>query len=227
MHIRRDRDALIIIDQQLDFQPGGALAVADGDAVVEPINRMAETFSTVVITQDHHPLGHISFASSYVGREPFSAVTLREAEAGEVEISKQAAFTGDELVDYLRAVPSGLQQLWPDHCVIGSTGEALDPRLEAWRATLLLRKGTRPNADSYSAFRENDGMTTGLAEALMARGVERVYVVGLAGDFCVLFTAIDGVDSGLEVIYLPSLTRFIGPTQPVMQQLEEAGAIVM
>lgn len=210
MTIRPDRDALIIVDQQLDFQPGGALAVEEGDAIIEGINALAAMFMEVVMTQDHHPRGHVSFASSYRDRAPFSVITLAEAERGEAILSESAAFTQEELVAYLREARGEQQALWPDHCVIGSDGERLDPRLDITRATQIIRKGYRPSADSYSAFRENDGATTGLAECLMAKGIERVIVVGLAGDYCVLYTASDAVESGLDVVYLEDLTRFVG-----------------
>lgn len=210
MNIQPDRDALIIVDQQLDFEPGGALAVAGGDEIVEAINRLAAEFTEVVITQDHHPRGHISFASSYQDRAPFTRITLAEAERGEVALSESAAFTLDELRAYLALAHGREQALWPDHCVIGSAGEGFDPRLNVAHATLLLRKGYRPAADSYSAFRENDGVTTGLAECLMAKGIERVFVVGLAGDYCVFHTSMDAVEFGLEVTYLEDLTRFVG-----------------
>ncbi len=209
MDIHPDRDALIIVDQQLDFQPGGALAVAGGDAIVDAINRFAANFTEVVITQDHHPKGHVSFASSYCDRSPYSRITLEQVERGEIELSGSAAFTLEELRVYLQLARGNEQALWPDHCVIGTNGEALDPRLDLARATLILRKGYRPAADSYSAFRENDGTSTGLAECLMVKEIERVFVVGLAGDYCVLYTAIDGAESGLEAVYLEDLTRFV------------------
>lgn len=210
MNIRPDRDALIIVDQQLDFQPGGALAVAEGDAIVAPIDLLAARFTEVVMTQDHHPRGHVSFASSYRDRPPFSRITLEELNRGEVELSGTAAFTLEELREYLLLANAQEQALWPDHCVIGTDGEDLDPRLDRSRATMILRKGYRPAADSYSAFRENDGATTGLAEFLMAKGMDRVFVVGLAGDYCVLCTAVDAADLGLDVVYLEDLTRFVG-----------------
>jgi nicotinamidase/pyrazinamidase len=225
--IRPDRDALVIIDQQLDFQPGGALAVPEGDSIIGEINRLAALFTEVVVTQDHHPRGHVSFASSYVGREPFTAITLAEVEAGSVELSGSAAFSAEDLAAYLGESRGGMQALWPDHCVIGSDGEKLDPRLDLTRATQILRKGYRAGADSYSAFRENDGITTGLAECLMAKGIERVMVVGLAGDYCVLYTALDAADFGLEVHYLEDLTRFVGApadsVETAFAMLAEAG----
>ncbi|MEO5929230.1 MAG: nicotinamidase [Candidatus Kapaibacterium sp.] len=230
MTIRHDRDALIIVDQQLDFQPGGALAVPEGDVIVEAINRITGLFTEVVFTQDHHPRGHVSFASSYANRAPFTAVMLDELQSGGIELSKSAAFSLDDLRAYLEEARGNQQMLWPDHCVIGSEGENLDPRLDVSRATHIARKGYRPHADSYSAFRENDGITTGLAECLMAKGIERVFVVGLAGDYCVLYTATDAADSGLEVIYLEDLTRFVGSPagsrERALEELAELGITI-
>ncbi|HET8542318.1 MAG TPA: nicotinamidase [Anaeromyxobacter sp.] len=188
MRIERARDALVVVDVQHDFLPGGALAVADGDAVVAPIAALAPAFATVVATQDWHPPGHVSFASAHPGRRPFETVAL----------------------------PQGPQELWPDHCVAGSRGAALHPALPDAALTLILRKGTRREVDSYSAFRENVGPdggrpTTGLGAWLAARGVARVFVCGLARDFCVRATAVDGAGEGLEVIVLDDLTRAVFP----------------
>jgi len=231
MTIRPDRDALIIVDQQLDFQPGGALAVAGGDTIVEAIDALAAHFTEVVITQDHHPRGHVSFASSYHDRAPYSAVTLAEVERGEVRLSGSAAFTPEDLAVYLHEAHGQQQALWPDHCVIGSDGERLDPRLDVARAIHIIRKGYRPSADSYSAFRENDGATTGLAECLMAKGIDRVFVVGLAGDYCVLATSTDAAEAGLEVVYLEDLTRFVGvpegSKEAAYARLESCGVRIM
>jgi nicotinamidase/pyrazinamidase len=210
MTINPVSDALIIVDQQHDFQPGGALAVAEGDSIIPAIDALAGRFSEVVLTQDHHPRGHVSFASSYKNREPFSTITLAEAERGEVELSDSAAFTKEELLSYLGRARGRMQALWPDHCVIGTAGEEIDSRLDSSRATLLIRKGYRPSADSYSGFRENDGATTGLGELLRARGVSRVFVTGLAGDYCVYYTAHDAAAAGLDAIYIEDLTRFVG-----------------
>ena len=210
MIINPASDALIVVDQQHDFQPGGALAVADGDAIVPAIDTLAARFSEVVMTQDHHPRGHVSFASSYRDRAPFSAITLEEAERGEVVPSESAAFTIDDLLSYLRHARGHMQALWPDHCVIGTRGEDLDPRLDTARATLIIRKGYRAAADSYSGFHENDGATTGLAELLKARGISRVFVTGLAGDYCVFSTARDAAAAGLDAVYIEDLTRFVG-----------------
>ena len=231
MTIQPARDALIIVDQQLDFQPGGALAVADGDTIVEAINRLAKHFTEVILTQDHHPPGHISFASSYRNRQPYSTVTLDEVERGEVELSEGAGFALDELREYLGEVRGNLQMLWPDHCVIGSVGEAIEPRIDQRRATLVLRKGFRPAADSYSAFRENDDRTTGLAELLMAKGIERVFICGLAGDYCVFYTADDGASAGLEAVVLEDLTRFVGvpenSKENAYQQMTRSGVKII
>ena len=188
MRIERERDALLVVDLQHDFLPGGALAVAGGDEIVEPIARLAPAFATVVATQDWHPPGHVSFASSHPGRRPFETLTL----------------------------PQGPQELWPDHCVRGTLGAALHPGFPEAAPVLILRKGTRVEVDSYSAFRENVGPegrrpTTGLAAWLSARGIRRVLVVGLARDFCVRATAVDAVAEGLEAVVLDDLTRAVFP----------------
>jgi nicotinamidase/pyrazinamidase len=188
MEISR-RDVLLLIDLQRDFLPGGALAVAGGDEVVRPIARLCERFETVVATQDFHPRGHVSFASSHPGRSPLEVVTL----------------------------PGGSEQvLWPDHCVAGSPGAALHPALPDHRITLILRKGTRREADSYSAFQEQPGpggrrVSTGLGAWLRAREIERCFVVGLATDYCVSATAIDAAAEGFEVIVIAELTRAVHP----------------
>lgn len=231
MTISSERDALIIVDQQLDFEPGGALPVPDGDTIVAGINKLAARFIEVVVTQDHHPRGHVSFASSYQNRAPYSVILLDEVERGEVMLAKRAAFTLDELKRYLKEARGAMQVLWPDHCVIGTEGESFDPKLDISRATLILRKGYRPDADSYSAFRENDGATTGLAEGLMAKGIERVFIAGLAGDYCVLYTALDAADAGFEVVYLSDLTRSVGVPSgsdaSAHERLDEAGVVVI
>jgi len=190
MRIDRERDALLVVDLQHDFLPGGALAVAEGDAVVEPIARLAPAFATVVATQDFHPPGHVSFASAHPGARPFETAAL----------------------------PQGPQELWPDHCLRGSPGAALDPRFPDAAATLVLRKGTRREVDSYSAFRENVGPdgrrpTTGLGAWLAARGVKRVFVCGLARDFCVRATAVDAAAEGFETVVLDDLTRAVFPSK--------------
>jgi nicotinamidase/pyrazinamidase len=188
MRIDRARDALLVVDLQHDFLTGGALAVADGDAIVAPVARLAPAFTTVVATQDWHPPGHVSFASSHAGRKPFETLAL----------------------------PHGAQELWPDHCLQGTRGAAIPDAFPDAVATLLLRKGTRRDVDSYSAFRENvgpDGQrpTTGLGAWLAARGVRRVFVTGLARDFCVRATAVDAAGEGFEVVVLDDLTRAVFP----------------
>jgi nicotinamidase/pyrazinamidase len=167
-----DQDILIVTDPQIDFCPGGALAVPYGDEIMPVINRLARRFSHVVITQDWHPPGHTSFASAHVDRAPFDTVEL----------------------DY------GAQTLWPDHCVQGTPGAAFHPALDIPHAELIIRKGFHRTIDSYSAFRENDRKTpTGLASYLRERGFTRVTLCGLATDFCVFFSAIDAVAAGFTV----------------------------
>jgi nicotinamidase/pyrazinamidase len=188
MRIDRQADALVVVDLQHDFLPGGALGVAGGDAVVGPIAALVPAFQTVVATQDWHPPGHVSFASAHPGRRPFETVAL----------------------------PHGSQELWPDHCVQGSRGAALHPDLPDAALTLLLRKGTRREVDSYSAFRENVGPdgrrpTTGLGAWLKARGIRHVLLCGLARDFCVRASAVDAAAEGFEAVVLDDLTRAVFP----------------
>jgi nicotinamidase/pyrazinamidase len=201
MRIDPRTDALLVVDLQHDFLPGGALAVPDGDAVVAPIARLAPVFRTVVATQDWHPRGHVSFASVHPGRRPYETLAL----------------------------PHGRQELWPDHCVQGTRGAALHPGLPDEAVTLHLRKGTRPDVDSYSAFRENVGPdgarpTTGLGAWLAARGVKRVFVTGLARDFCVRATAVDAAAEGFETVVLDDLTRAVFPDRRSEVDAELAGA---
>ncbi len=163
--------ALVVIDVQNDFCPGGRLAVADGDAVVPLVNRLMDDFEHVILTQDWHPPGHRSFASAHPGRSPFDSVDMAY----------------------------GRQTLWPDHCVQGSDGAQLHADLRGERAELVIRKGFRPGIDSYSAFFENDRTTpTGLAGYLRERGFSRVVLCGLATDFCVAYSAIDARKQGFE-----------------------------
>ena len=177
-----DDAALVVIDVQNDFCPGGALEVPDGDAVVPVINRIASRFSARVLAQDWHPPGHLSFASSHEGKAPFETTTL----------------------------PYGEQVLWPDHCVQGTPGAAFHANLVTDGADLVLRKGFRPSIDSYSAFYENDRSTsTGLAGYLRSRGISRLFFVGLATDFCVAYSAIDGVREGFEVAVIEDACRGI------------------
>lgn len=178
--------ALIVVDLQPDFMPGGALACTDGDAVVAPIAALLaqRRYRTVVATQDWHPANHASFASHYAGQQPFAQIQLH----------------------------GHPQTLWPDHCVQGSAGAVLHPGVDWNAADLVLRKGTRPLVDSYSAFRENHGPegsrpATGLAGWLRERGISEVHVCGLARDYCVLWTAQDAASAGFAVGFHWDLTR--------------------
>ena len=175
-------DALLVIDMQRDFLPGGKLAVPDGDAIIPGINALASRFEHVILTQDWHPLGHISFASSHPGKQPFETTE----------------------------VSYGTQHLWPDHCVQDTTGAQIDPRLNIPNAELVLRKGFRRNIDSYSAFLEDDHTTpTGLAGYLRERNLTRLFLCGLAYDFCVGYSAIDGAKLGFECHVLEDLSRAV------------------
>lgn len=175
-------EALIVIDMQLDFCPGGALAVAGGDQIVGPINELMDRFDAVVLTQDWHPADHASFADNHPGAAPFSTMEM----------------------------PYGLQVLWPRHCVIGSPGAEFHPGLDRSRADLVIRKGFRPGIDSYSAFYENDHATpTGLAGYLRERGLHSLTFVGLAHDFCVAWSAMDAAKLGFEVSVIEAATRAI------------------
>jgi nicotinamidase/pyrazinamidase len=175
-------DALLVIDMQRDFLPGGALSVTDGDAIIPGINAIATKFEHVILTQDWHPLGHISFASSHPGKRPFETIE----------------------------VSYGSQHLWPDHCVQNTPGAEIDPRLQIPQAELILRKGFRPNIDSYSAFLEDDHTTsTGLAGYLRERNLTRLFLCGLAYDFCVGYSAIDGANLGFECHVLEDLSRSV------------------
>jgi nicotinamidase/pyrazinamidase len=196
---RDDREVLIVVDVQNDFCPGGALAVPQGDAVVPAVNRLAGQFAHVVLTQDWHPPGHASFASAHPGKRPFESIE----------------------------VAYGQQILWPDHCVQGTEGAAFHPGLAVVHAELVLRKGFRPEIDSYSAFRENDRRTpTGLAAYLRERGFERLTVCGLATDFCVLFSALDAREAGFEVQLATNACRGVdldGSLARAMRAMAEAG----
>lgn len=179
--MRPAHEALVVVDVQNDFCPGGALAVAGGDEIVPGVNALMEEFAAVVLTQDWHPPGHSSFASSHPGGAPYDVVQM----------------------------PYGLQVLWPDHCVQGSRGAEFHPGLRT-DADLILRKGFRGAIDSYSAFFENDRATpTGLAGYLRERGIEAVTLVGLATDFCVNYSAQDGARLGFRVTVREDLTRAI------------------
>lgn len=218
------RLALIVVDQQRDFEPGGALAVAGGNEVAPEIAQMMKAdFSCVVVTQDSHPKCHISFASSYDGKKPFDVLTKSEVSAGRVS---SKFFSREVILDYLSRVPQQTQVLWPDHCIRGSDGWQMNPLLPLECADLILRKGTRLEVDSYSAFFENDGTSTGLSAYLKARGISAVLVVGLAGDYCVAWSALDARREGFEVFYSERLTRFVNfpenSRQSALQNLKAA-----
>jgi len=179
---RAPGDALIVVDMQNDFLPGGSLAVAGGDAIIAPINRLGAAFANVVLTQDWHPADHVSFAANHPGRAPFETIEL----------------------------PYGAQVLWPDHCVIGSRGADFAPGLALEHAQLVIRKGFHRDVDSYSGFREADRKTpTGLAGYLRERGLDRLFVCGLATDFCVGWTALDARAAGFETYVIEDATRGI------------------
>ncbi|UGY12575.1 bifunctional nicotinamidase/pyrazinamidase [Bradyrhizobium septentrionale] len=196
-------DLFLIIDVQNDFCPGGALAVADGDAVVPVVNRLASRFDHVVLTQDWHPARHSSFATSHPGAAPFSSI----------------------------AMPYGPQTLWPDHCIQGTAGAGFHPDLATDRAELVIRKGFRGAIDSYSAFFENDLITpTGLAGYLRERGLKRVVMAGLATDFCVQYSALDARRLGFETAVVLSGCRAIdlgGSLAAATAAMREAGAALV
>jgi nicotinamidase/pyrazinamidase len=192
-------DALLVIDVQNDFCPGGALAVAQGDQIVPLVNRLARRFRHVVLTQDWHPRGHVSFASSHPGCKPYETITL----------------------------PYGEQVLWPDHCVPGTPGAEFHPALDTRPASLIVRKGHDPAIDSYSALYENDHRTsTGLAGYLRERGLRRLFLAGLATDFCVQYSALDARREGFDVHVVEDAVRGIdlqGSLARAWQAMEAAG----
>ncbi len=195
--------ALIVIDVQNDFCPGGALAVADGEKIVPGINALMADFSAVILTQDWHPAGHSSFASSHAGKAPLELIEM----------------------------PYGPQVLWPDHCIQGSQGAAFHSELNADRADMIVRKGYNPDIDSYSAFFENDHTTaTGLQGYLQTRGIDSLTLVGLATDFCVNFSAVDAAKLGFAVTVRSDLCRGIdldGSMAAAMNGMQGAGVTVL
>jgi nicotinamidase/pyrazinamidase len=197
------RDALIIVDVQNDFCTGGGLAVPGGEEVVPAINRLAEKFENVVLTQDWHPGDHVSFASNHADKKPFDTVELHY----------------------------GIQVLWPDHCIQASSGAAFHNALEITRANLVIRKGFRRGIDSYSAFYENDHTTpTGLAGYLRERGLESLYFVGLAFDFCVRYSAEDARRAGFAAVVIEDACRGIdlgGSVAATRQSLATLGIPVV
>jgi nicotinamidase/pyrazinamidase len=194
-----ERDVLLVVDVQNDFMPGGALAVPDGDGILPVVNALARQFANVVLTQDWHPPRHISIASSHPGRQPFERIRLRYGE----------------------------QVLWPDHCVQGTAGAALHADLAIAHAQLVVRKGYHPDVDSYSAFVEADGQhTTGLAGYLRERGIRRVFLCGLATDFCVAWSAVDGRKAAFEITVIEDACRAIdtgGSLVAAWQNMQKAG----
>ncbi len=201
--VHRDDHVLLVVDPQNDFCPGGALAVPGGDEIVPVVNRLAADFAHVVVTQDWHPPGHASFASTYPGRQPYDTIDL----------------------DY------GPQILWPDHCVQDTEGARFHPRLDLPRAELVIRKGFHPGIDSYSAFRENDRKTpTGLAGYLRERGLGRVTIAGLATDFCVLYSALDAREAGFETAVALAACRGIdidGSVEKALAAMKRAGVALV
>jgi nicotinamidase/pyrazinamidase len=193
--------ALLVIDVQPDFCPGGPLAVPGGIDIIPLINQLAQKFETVVLTQDWHPANHISFAANHPGRTPFEMLSL----------------------------PYGEQVLWPTHCVMATEGAALHPALDIPHAALVLRKGSHQNVDSYSAFLEADRTTkTGLDGYLHSRGIEHVYLCGLATDFCVAWSAEDASHFGFAVTIIEDACRAIdmnGSLDAAWARLEDAGVM--
>ncbi len=194
--------ALLVIDVQNDFCPGGALAVPGGGEIIEAVNTMMDGFDSVILTQDWHPVGHSSFATSHSGKNPFDMIEM----------------------------PYGQQVLWPDHCVQGTEGAAFHPRLRT-DADLILRKGFRPEIDSYSAFFENDRTTpTGLEGYLRTRGIEQLTLVGLATDFCVHYSAVDAASLGFDVTVNTDACRAIdmeGSLANATQAMKNAGVTLV
>ena len=194
--------ALIVIDVQNDFCPGGKLAVAEGDAILPAVNRLIGEFDHVVLTQDWHPAGHSSFASAHPGKQAYEEIDM----------------------------PYGRQTLWPDHCVQGTEGADFHPGLVWTKAELVIRKGFRPGIDSYSAFFENDHKTpTGLGGYLKERGIGTVTLCGLATDFCVAYSALDAVALGFKADVRLEACRGIdlgGSIATMIGRMREAGVTI-
>ncbi len=195
--------ALVVIDVQNDFIPGGQLAVPGGDEIVPLINRLGRSFRQVILAQDWHPAGHASFASSHPDKQPFDLIQL----------------------------PYGEQKLWPDHCIQGTQGAALHPALDLPHAHLIIRKGCNPDIDSYSAFMEADRQTpTGLTGYLKERGIDTVYMVGLALDFCVMFSALDARAAGFNALVVLDACRGIdidGSMEAAIRRMQQAGVALI
>ena len=174
--------ALLLIDIQNDFLPGGSLAVAGGDEIIDTVSQLQQKFNLILATQDWHPQQHKSFASNHSGKNQFDIIQLHGME----------------------------QVLWPDHCVQQSEGAAFSDKLNMAKVAAIFRKGMEPNIDSYSGFYDNGHLnSTGLADYLKGKGVKQVYLTGLAGDYCVYFSALDAVAEGFEVYFIEDATRFI------------------
>lgn len=193
--------ALLIVDVQNDFCPGGALEVPNGDKIIPVINKLSQKFDVVVQTQDWHPAGHSSFASSHDGKDPFETIEM----------------------------PYGEQVLWPDHCVQGTQGAEFHPDLETNPSQLIIRKGFRKEIDSYSAFYENDDKTTtGLTGYLRERDIDTLYAVGLATDFCVKWSVVDGLKEGFDVHVVEDAVKGIdieGSVEQAWSEMLDAGAL--
>lgn len=194
------KKALLIVDVQNDFCPNGALAVENGNQIIPVINQLANQFEVIIQTQDWHPAGHSSFASSHAGKDPYETMEVNYGE----------------------------QVLWPDHCIQGTKGAAFHRDLDTSNAQLIIRKGFRPEIDSYSAFYENDNTTvTGLKGYLNNRSIDTLYVCGLATDFCVKWSVIDGLNEGFKVFVIEDAVAGIdldGSINQAWNEMEQAGA---
>lgn len=195
--------ALLIVDIQNDFCPGGALAVPEGDRIIPVVNRLSQEFDAVLQTQDWHPAGHSSFASSHSGKNPYDTIELGY----------------------------GTQVLWPDHCVQGTKGAEFHPDLETLRTDVVIRKGFRKSIDSYSTFYENDQKTaTGLTGYLKERGITELVVTGLATDFCVKWSVLDGLKEGFAITVVEDAVAGIdidGSVDAAWSEMTKAGASVV
>ena len=195
--------ALLVVDLQNDFCPGGALAVPDGDTIVPTVNKLVNVFDTVIQTQDWHPAGHSSFASSHDGKKPYDTIEM----------------------DY------GTQVLWPDHCVQGSMGAEFHPELNTLKTQVVIRKGFRKAIDSYSTFFENDQeTTTGMTGYLNQRGITDLYTVGLATDFCVKWSILDGIDEGFNMHIVKDAVKGIdldGSLDTAWDEMKEKGVNIV
>lgn len=195
--------ALLIVDLQNDFCPGGSLAVPDGDSIIPTVNKLVNVFDAVIQTQDWHPAGHSSFASSHEVKEPYDTVEM----------------------DY------GIQVLWPDHCVQGSMGAEFHPELNTLKTQVMIRKGFRKAIDSYSTFYENDQeTTTGLTGYLNQRGITDLYTVGLATDFCVKWSILDGIDEGFNMYIVKDAVKGIdldGSLDAAWNEMKEKGVNIV